>query len=518
MEFKNGVTQRDYLCMKIRLESPLCVSGGEDEYTDRDVERDFDGNPFVPGTSLAGAFRNYLLRMEGKAYADKLFGYIDGQNGCQSRFSVSDLTFENGYTISIRSQTKLEHKVAATGSKFDLENIEKGAAGTFYMELEFRENDSDDLKAAAYRFLKRIVYGIDSGEITFGSNKSSGFGHFSIEKIYGRGFGVMHPQESVPDACSSLQDYLIRKNCFFGFSGWPDFDKWDMQADENELDCKELYPDEKTSMYTTLEVPLKLTGTINIRQYITEYKSEDDSKHIYRSGKLGEEIPIIPGSSWKGAIRSQCERILRELGIWKESLVLQMFGFIEKDKAKNAQPHESGAGSASISNVFIEESDIDACIPDAGPESVLDGRDIDASRSAGHYQPVTRNQINRFTGSTVNHALLQEQVYVHGKCSLTIHICKDADESGADKNAWMAGLLLLAIKDLQNGYLAVGGETGIGRGIFGSDGMISIDGEKSGWDSSLVKKYLEKLAEKKDWAADAAEGNGLKERVAADVE
>lgn len=501
MEFKNGVTQRYYLCIYIRLESPLCVSGGENEYTDRDIERNFEGTPFVAGTSLVGAFRNYLLYMEKSTYIDKLFGYIDGQNGYQSRFSVSDLTFEDSYSISIRSQTKLEQKVAATGSKFDMENIEKDVVGRFFMEIEFRETDDAALKDVAFRFLKKIIYGIDSGEISFGSNKSSGFGHFSIEKIYGRGFGIMEPEKSVPGSSDTLQNYFIRKSCYSGFSSWPDFDKWSMQKDANELDCLELYPDEKISLYTTLKVPLKITGTINIRQYITKYENEDDSTHIFRTvrqeeGK-DEYIPIIPGSSWKGAIRSQCEQILRELGIWKEELVCQMFGFIEKNRTDHVHSNKTSEERASISSVFIEETDIDGCKMDACGK--------DTARSTGHYQSVTRNQINRFTGSTVNHALLQEQVYVHGKCNLTIHIRKDMDENGEDKNAWMTGLLLLAIKDLQNGYMAIGGETGIGRGIFESDGdiMLSIGEKTSVCGSDLIKEYWTKLAKKKEVASDA---------------
>lgn len=484
MAFKNGVTQRYYFCINIRLESPLCVSSGENEYTDRDLERDFNGNPFVPGASLAGALRNYILYTEETSCTDRLFGYTDMQKGYQSRFSFSDLTFENNHTISVRNQTKLEQKVAVTGSKFDLENIEKGAEGTFYIEIEFRENDDNDLKTSAFRFLKKMIYGIDSGEIAFGSSKSSGFGNFSIKKIYGCGFGILKQEGAAKDSSESLQEYFIRKGRYSDFSRWLEFDKWGMQKSENELDFMELYPDKKISLYTTLTVPLKLSGTLNIRQYITKYEKEDNSTHIFRTardeGGEKKRIPIIPGSSWKGALRSQCERILQELGIWKEELVFQMFGFIEKNRTSHGGIADIDMDRAAISSVIIEESDIDG------------GR-------MGHFQSVTRNKISRFTGGTVNHALLQEEICVYGKCSLTIHIRKDMDADGKDKNAWMTGLLLLAFKDLQNGYVAVGGETGIGRGIFEPDGDIMLsDGGNTAVSGILMNQYLEKLAEKKE--------------------
>ena len=52
---------------------------------------------------------------------------------------------------------------------------------------------------------------------------------------------------------------------------------------------------------------------------------------------------------------------------------------------------------------------------------------------------------------------------------------------------WMLGLLLLAIKDLQNGYLAVGGETGIGRGIFKKSGEVLLDGQLLNTDRTIAE-------------------------------
>ena len=77
--------------------------------------------------------------------------------------------------------------------------------------------------------------------------------------------------------------------------------------------------------------------------------------------------------------------------------------------------------------------------------------------------PMTRNQINRFDASTKDGALYSEIAYFGGKTSLEFLIKKEED--------WMAmaGILKLIIRDIQEGYLAVGGETAIGRGIFEPD-------------------------------------------------
>ena len=59
-----AVLKRQVFYIQIQLESPLNVASGEEEWTDADVLRDFEGNPFVPGTSLAGAMRSYIGEKE----------------------------------------------------------------------------------------------------------------------------------------------------------------------------------------------------------------------------------------------------------------------------------------------------------------------------------------------------------------------------------------------------------------------------------------------------------------------
>lgn len=61
------VIKREVLYVQVQVTSPLSVSSGDNEWTDSDVLRDADGNPFVTGNSLAGAMRAYL----GKKKDDK---------------------------------------------------------------------------------------------------------------------------------------------------------------------------------------------------------------------------------------------------------------------------------------------------------------------------------------------------------------------------------------------------------------------------------------------------------------
>ena len=84
----------------------------------------------------------------------------------------------------------------------------------------------------------------------------------------------------------------------------------------------------------------------------------------------------------------------------------------------------------------------------------------------------TRNRINRFDASTVEGALYSEEAYFGGTTMLEIKIPKSEEKNY--KAA--AGLMLLVADEIRNGYLAVGGQTAVGRGIFNGDsGPIQIN-------------------------------------------
>ena len=70
-----------------------------------------------------------------------------------------------------------------------------------------------------------------------------------------------------------------------------------------------------------------------------------------------------------------------------------------------------------------------------------------------------------------------------------------AVRKGKPDTKWMLGFVLLALKDLQNGFLAVGGQTAIGRGVFEPDGPILIDGKKE--DAQFIQEAFKSLEDAK---------------------
>jgi len=387
----NPILKRIYIKANAELKSPICISNGDEINSDKDIIKDYNGNPFLPATSIVGAMRAYLAESDAKI----VFGSKDTN---MSPVIVYDTIIINPGKVSIRDGIGLdENKITITGQKFDYEILENGNMD-LQLEVIIRENEKESIIITA---LKNIMAGIKSGEIRFGHKKNRGFGRVNIRGI-------------------SMKEYSKDSE-----EKWYDFN-W---ADMNDVttDWASINPDK----YIKISVPLVLHGGISIRQYSAEPKKADYT-HL-----TSNKQPVIPGTSWNGAIRHRAGEILQELGGDSEWLK-PIFGDVSIKEKK------------AISSKIVFG------------ESVL---------SDSVAVPVTRNKINRFDNSTIDQALFSEISYFGGKCNLDIMVKKDADAN------WVLGLIALVIKDIKYGFLAIGGQTAIGRGLFISKGIAPIENE-----------------------------------------
>ena len=134
----------------IRLEanaySPICIAGGEEEESDHDVIRNFDGEFFLPGTSLAGAFRAYCEEMIQKQVqiqkandclkqntvkwkqqdVDRLFGYAQGEDSKESSFFVFDGEIKQAKRIIRDGIALSEDKITLETKKYTYEALDAG--------------------------------------------------------------------------------------------------------------------------------------------------------------------------------------------------------------------------------------------------------------------------------------------------------------------------------------------------------------------------------------------------------
>jgi len=178
--------------------------------------------------------------------------------------------------------------------------------------------------------------------------------------------------------------------------------------------------------YFTIDATFQLKNSLIIRSY-SDDPELPDAVHIQSLEKQ-----VLTGTSLKGAIRARAERIVHTLGK-SDSVVKELFGNVDD---------ENRSKDAKKGRIQVKE-----CIL---PKFVSELQ--------------TRIKIDRFTGGTIDSALFETMPLFSSSNPkeevININICV------RNYKDYEAGLLLLVLKDLWTGDLAVGGEKNVGRGVF----------------------------------------------------
>ena len=422
------ILKKQYLKIEFTLLSPLSIGNGKNEKTDQDIVLNSRGIPYIPGSAVAGVFRDACKKVKvmGDEWTQRYFGSIrdncnDNKTITESQFRVYDAYIQSEeYFVSRRDGVALDdYKYGIPGAKFDREILESGIIFRTFIERDMDANESEE--EDAFNKLAEVLHNIP---IFFGSKISRGYGRVGNFKIFKKEFSFDTKQGS----------------------GWLDFDMytydWLKKSSEISKSDKVFLENKKI----TLE--LALQGGISIRQYTTEIKEgveqvPDMKQLIVRqkneTGKL-EEVPVIPGTTWAGAIGHRMKLFYPN--------VSEYFG-------------KGGEDGKIRSKIFFSESQLKDAVS----------------------KVISRNAIDRFTGSTVDGALFTEQIYYGGTTVLEIYfdLYKRIDLDFVKS-------LAVALSDLHEGILAIGGGTSIGRAIFK---VIKVnDSEFSGDGSELYKNIL----------------------------
>ena len=182
------------------------------------------------------------------------------------------------------------------------------------------------------------------------------------------------------------------------------------------------------ALFASIVFPLRLSGGISIRRYSAR-PGAADYETLTVNESDGNVSAVVPGSSWNGAIRSRAGEILSDFGVGNVTNILrEWFGYVDEKER-----------TAKQSQVYIRES------------LIRGGTELE----------MVRNKIDRFSGGMAEGSLYRERSYFEGDLKLELRIKKTCPDWKA-----LCGLLLLTAKDIANGYLPVGGQTAVGRGIF----------------------------------------------------
>lgn len=393
---------KNIVIIKAEIESisPLNISDGEGLLIDN------TGKAYMPATTIVGSFRAYLDSIHEDT--KDLFG--EDNKNIQSRVYVKD-SFADNPRYERRPRVRINTELGSAQDKGKFEEIFFSKGLSFNLEFKIEtdkdnndKHDNEKDKMKIYKALKAL----NSSLIRIGGNKSNGSGVFKLVNV-------------------KEINYDLTKN-----KQWLKYLKRDeLPAD----DIKEkILSIENPEDYVEFNLKGKLTTPLLIGAM-----ESFDSEKVDSSSMLSSDEHIIPGSSFKGVLRSRIDKIGKLFN--NNKIADEMFGEI-KD-------YKNGENNFS-SRVFVNEA-----IIEEGKESVYN-----------------RIQIDKFTGG-VRKTGLFDDMPVQGSTEFKVIYRK---QNNKIKDDYAIGVITLALRDLGNEDLSLGGGFSIGRGRFKASYMSIIDG------------------------------------------
>jgi CRISPR/Cas system CSM-associated protein Csm3 (group 7 of RAMP superfamily) len=419
---------------KIELLSAALPGSGNAENSDADVMVNKHRKPFIPATAFLGAIRHCLdhsyRRLPG------LWGFTQENRvgrqspaanvSWQSAVNCADLTLVEGNNASVvvRDGIKINNTcgIVVDKKKYDYEVVDAGAQFSLHMEFSW-DDGNKSLPAQEKQDITK-----DSVEKTVATivqllqvKPPTANGQIRIGAKTNNGLGKITLREA--------------KILVFDFAKKTDVLRWLKQdfAAQPAVNL-DTTPWPRTTNQLVIEVALSLKNSLIIRSYSVD-PHMPDAVHMQSAGKH-----VLTGSSFKGALRARAEKIANTLGK-PPSLIHKLFGNVDGD---------SRSSDASKGRLHVEEIFLPASL---------------ASEAQ------TRIKIDRFTSGTIESALF-DTMPVFAKSAepirnirITIEHCREHE----------IGLVLLVLKDLWTGDLAIGGEKNVGRGVFaGKEAVITM--------------------------------------------
>lgn len=396
--------------------------------------------PIIPASGIAGAFRAYAKQAGfDEKQINSLFGCAGNLNETdgKSHRAKSKLFAYDAYGERTVFEKRQRVRIEGIRGTADTENKGKfsieflNELTSFPFQLEYYGKDMEEMNTFD-KIIINCLAGLHSGEIRFGGQKTNGAGEFTIVEL----------KELKVDMFDRLQyvSYLT--------------------GESNGRDILGLIKEKRTeSNYVEFKIRCVLDTPLLIGGLDENDSNEADKKTV--KNVYGEYI--IPASSLKGVIRSQCSKIADFVGS-PSGLVEEMFGSTKE---------EGCAGRVYVSDSIIHN----------------------------HMDSVSyhRIKIDKFTGGTLKGAKFSDKP-VMGDTVLSIRFLPSSDAMEAQ-----TGLLILALRDLAYGITNLGSGFNIGRGRLKASGFymrksldnkeIYIDFDKKTGDFEALNQYISNFLE-----------------------
>ena len=429
------------------LDAPLLIGAGGSgagNEIDTEVLKTKAGQPFIPGTSLAGVLRDFLAVED--AYGMRLLFGTDAayerqhKTAWQSSVCIDDVKL-NGVEIIIRDGVSIDEitGTAIEHHKFDYEAVGRGAKGDFRAEITLRGIHETGERA------ERTKDAIESLALRLATG-------FSLGAHTAKGFGAVH----VKDLATYRYDFKNKDHVR----------AWLGSEEKREALVKPETCERQEKPYAkddcVLEAKFALKSSLLVRDY-------ERAGSVKAEGRAEQETSVqalmlrendhwlIPGASIKGALRHRAAEILRKLDIDSTLLDRMMGPSLARIKTKPAEKWKS--------HLLVSEARLE--------NGVVTGLQ-------------TRVRIDRFTGGKIDTGLFTTApIWQREDEGAALSLRLVLHEPKEEERAWQIGLLLLLLKELSLGRLALGGEKGIGRGVLeGRGAVLHYHGEEIAWDAT----------------------------------
>ncbi|WP_288801207.1 RAMP superfamily CRISPR-associated protein [uncultured Fibrobacter sp.] len=453
----------------LQAETPIIIGCGEKNgFTDSLIQKDVNGLPYIPASSIAGCLRHAIAPGVGKDVENAMFGFQKSGEGEGSRFIFTDgrMVSSDGLVVDglhsidfegdafyahfaklpIRDHVRISHKGAAEkGGKFDEEVVFKGTR--FCFEVEFLPATDADVN-----YMELVLQQLSMSCFRIGGGTRSGFGKVKVVELCKLKLNL-HDEEDFAryaNKSSDLSDPV-------GF--WKAVPRANLKSVDSEG-------------WTVYQLNLKAADF-----FLFGSGTGDDEVDIcnamgtqieWRDGKpcFSENLVLIPGSSVKGAISHRVAFIYNKLkGITAEQIKADADanGVTFQEKALEY----TGDNNLAVRTLFGSQK-----IGNISRGSVLISDVMRKGRTGKPTKIMNHVSVDRFTGGAVEGALFSEKPWASDKELFNLEL---AVENSAIQEELVKKAFESTLKEIASGVLPLGGGVNRGNGVF--KGEVKRNGE-----------------------------------------
>lgn len=418
--------------LTLELDTPGGVSAPENRTTDYTgkaslpLARDAANQPYVPATSLAGSLRSHAEQpasLFGQSHNEK-DGTTTAVASLVRVLGTKTTLPEDAPATLRRMSTAIDRNrgAAASPTLHERELLPPGTTITAWLRLDDSANDqvAQELERLLPTWSPRI-----------GGARSTGHGRARLTQVTRRVLDL--------GAAQDRRVWLTQ--------GGPEL----FEGGEVIFPADGGAPPQpgKARFVFGATLGFEIVDALHIgsgRRIQGGHHSTDLAEHL--RNHLGR--PVIPGTTWKGLLRSRCEFVLRSLSESASCAatpgcggcrVCAAFGYTGQPSTRDEESSVGLRGRL----VFLDS-----------PVVGLNGEPAET---------VGRNHValDRFTGGAATNLLFTDEVVEYGRVGLTI-LDEPSDPDAEPLDQVLRDALLLALYDLHTGALGIGGGTTRGYG------------------------------------------------------